>query len=156
LLSQTVAETACWQKQPSILQSIGEIAGSIAAVGATAGVALPLAAGIDLIGTATEYARKKKIANQINAVSKGVARAILVDELRLDGELISRSGAELRGHVTSATQDRILISFNLLEAITGDKFSVAAEAVDMGDEMQGIAPSVAKKKSVECGAQGCV
>jgi hypothetical protein len=96
---------------------------------------------------ALEFPEMKVRAKLTSSVSKGVARANLVDELRLDGELISRSGAEVRGHVTSALPERILISFDSLEAITGDRFVITAEAVDMGDEMQGIAPSIAKKKA---------
>ena len=96
---------------------------------------------------ALEFPEMKVRAKLTNSVSKGVARANLVDELRLDGELISRKDSEVRGHVTNATQERILISFDSLEAITGDRFSITAEAVDMGDEMQGIAPSIAKKKA---------
>lgn len=94
-----------------------------------------------------QFPEMKVLAKFTNSVSKGVVRAVLVGELRLDGELISRSGAEVKGHVTSATPERILISFDTLEAITGDRFSIAADAVDMGDEMQGIAPSAAKKKA---------
>jgi hypothetical protein len=94
-----------------------------------------------------QFPEMKVRAKLTNSVSKGVARAVLIDELRLDGELISRKDAEVRGHVTSATQERILISFDSLEAITGDRFAIAAEAVDLGDEMQGIAPSIAKKKA---------
>ncbi|MEZ4814406.1 MAG: TrbI/VirB10 family protein [Bdellovibrionota bacterium] len=86
-------------------------------------------------------------AKLVHSVAKGQVHAKLLENFRVNGELVSRAGAEVVGKVTAASPERILINFHTMEAITGDKFSVVASAFDEADALEGIAPSQAKQKA---------
>jgi hypothetical protein len=82
----------------------------------------------------------------LNAVSKGVAKAVLEEDFVFEGESVATKGSLVLGKVKDAKADRILIDFSQMTAITGDKFNIQAYAVDT-DELEGLAPNIAHKKA---------
>lgn len=72
LLQQTVANQSCWTEKPALLQGIGSLVGAVASSAASASLALPLSAGVQLTGMIIDFARKMKISKQINTIARGL------------------------------------------------------------------------------------
>ncbi len=73
ILNQALANQNCLIKNPSLLSGLASLAGSVYAPLATSGISLAISAGVELLGSIIEWARKNEIAKEIDRIAEGIA-----------------------------------------------------------------------------------
>lgn len=74
LVSQTIANSRCMDKNGGLLAGVGALVGSVGAVAATGGAALGIAGGTELFSVLVEKARQHRIAKHINKIAGPVVQ----------------------------------------------------------------------------------
>ncbi len=70
VLSQSLAQEKCFLGKPQIFTDLAAVSGSIGAVVLSGGISLAVAAGVELIGSGVEYARKASLSRKIAKINQ--------------------------------------------------------------------------------------
>lgn len=70
VLRQSLAQEECLVKRPEIFAPLAALAGSVGAVAVTGGASLGVAAGVELLGEAVEFSRRKELSLQIRQINE--------------------------------------------------------------------------------------
>lgn len=90
-------------------------------------------------------------AELVMGASNGSVKAVLIDDLRVNGETLIAAGSTILGR-GSSTEDRLFVAFTKVLHKDGDISRVAAEAADQSDKTMGLKGSKVASRAIKLGA----
>lgn len=90
-------------------------------------------------------------AELVTGASNGAVKAVLKDDVRVNGETLIEAGSTVLGR-GSSTEDRLFVAFTKVLHKDGDISQVAAEAADSSDKTMGLKGSKVASRAIKLAA----
>lgn len=90
-------------------------------------------------------------AELVTGASNGAVKAVLKDDVRVNGETLIEAGSTILGR-GSSTEDRLFVAFTKVLHRDGDISQVAAEAADSSDKTMGLKGSKVASRAIKLAA----
>jgi type IV secretory pathway VirB10-like protein len=90
-------------------------------------------------------------AELVTGASNGAVKAVLKDDVRVNGETLIEAGSTILGR-GSSTEDRLFVAFTKVLHKDGDISQVAAEAADNSDKTMGLKGSKVASRAIKLAA----
>ncbi len=90
-------------------------------------------------------------AELVTGASNGLVKAVLKDDMRVNGETLIEAGSTILGR-GSSTEDRLFVTFTKVLHKDGDISQVAAEAADSSDKTMGLKGSKVASRAIKLAA----
>jgi hypothetical protein len=90
-------------------------------------------------------------AELVTGASNGAVKAVLKDDVRVNGETLIEAGSTILGR-GSSTEDRLFVAFTKVLHKDGDTSQVAAEAADSSDKTMGLKGSKVASRAIKLAA----